>query len=127
MQAEVPDADDPDTQLNQTLIRKLDQADLILIAGEASSHCVTATTEHIVENLPAGRLERVEKPRVETARALIEDGHSIERVAEKTGFSDPERMRRAFHRAFGQPPQALRRAARLHGGGVKGPAQSVLR
>ncbi|MBF5067812.1 helix-turn-helix domain-containing protein, partial [Salmonella enterica subsp. enterica serovar Istanbul] len=36
----------------------------------------------------------------------------IERVAEATGFRDPERMRRAFIRAFGQPPQALRRAAR---------------
>jgi len=69
----------------------------------------------------------IEKLRVETARALIEDGHSIERVAAKAGFSDPERMRRAFHRAFGQPPQALRRAARLHGGGVKGPVQGVLR
>ena len=33
-------------------------------------------------------------------------------VAEATGFGDPERMRRAFIRAFGQPPQALRRAAR---------------
>jgi methylphosphotriester-DNA--protein-cysteine methyltransferase len=55
----------------------------------------------------------IEKLRVETARALIEDGHSIDRVAEKAGFADPERMRRAFHRAFGQPPQALKRAARL--------------
>jgi transcriptional regulator GlxA family with amidase domain len=33
---------------------------------------------------------------------------SIERVAQSTGFRDPERMRRAF----GQPPQSLRRAAR---------------
>lgn len=55
----------------------------------------------------------IEKLRVETARALIEDGHSIDRVAQKAGFADPERMRRAFHRAFGQPPQALKRAARL--------------
>jgi transcriptional regulator GlxA family with amidase domain len=37
---------------------------------------------------------------------------AIERVAEVTGFGDPERMRRAFIRAFGQPPQSLRRAAR---------------
>jgi transcriptional regulator GlxA family with amidase domain len=37
---------------------------------------------------------------------------AIERVAETTGFRDPERMRRAFIRAFGQPPQSLRRAAR---------------
>ena len=32
--------------------------------------------------------------------------------AKSTGFRDPERMRRAFIRAFGQPPQSLRRAAR---------------
>ncbi len=37
---------------------------------------------------------------------------AIERVAQTTGFRDPERMRRAFIRAFGQPPQSLRRAAR---------------
>jgi AraC-like DNA-binding protein len=29
------------------------------------------------------------------------------------GFADPERMRRAFLRVFGQPPQALRRVARV--------------
>jgi len=33
-------------------------------------------------------------------------------VAEAVGFGDPERMRRAFLRAFGLPPQALRRAVR---------------
>jgi transcriptional regulator GlxA family with amidase domain len=55
----------------------------------------------------------IEKLRVETARALIDDGHSIEAVARQSGFADPERMRRAFHRALGQPPQAVRRAARL--------------
>lgn len=59
MQAEVPDAADPDTQLNQALIDELDRADVLLIAGEASSHCVKATTEHIVDNLPGGRLGRV--------------------------------------------------------------------
>jgi len=31
-----------------------------------------------------------------------------------TGFGDPERLRRAFLRAFGQPPQAPRRAARAN-------------
>ena len=59
MQAEVPDAKDPDTQLNQALIAELDRADVLLIAGEASSHCVKASTEHIVDNLPSGRLHRV--------------------------------------------------------------------
>jgi transcriptional regulator GlxA family with amidase domain len=37
----------------------------------------------------------------------------IEQVAIHTGFRDPERMRRAFLRAFGQPPQAIRRHAKL--------------
>jgi nicotinamidase/pyrazinamidase len=58
VQAEVPDASDPDTQLNRRLIETLDRADLIVVAGEASSHCVRATTEHVVANL-AGRIERV--------------------------------------------------------------------
>lgn len=59
MQAEVPDQDDPDTQLNTALIAELDQADLLLIAGEASSHCVKATTEHIVANLPSRQVRKV--------------------------------------------------------------------
>ncbi|MFZ2989215.1 cysteine hydrolase [Ideonella sp.] len=59
VQAEVPDTEDPHTQLNSALIAKLDRADMLLIAGEASSHCVRATTEHIVANLPSGRPERV--------------------------------------------------------------------
>ncbi|MGO4381259.1 GlxA family transcriptional regulator [Pseudoduganella sp. RAF19] len=55
----------------------------------------------------------IEVLRVEAARAMIEAGnHSIEVVARESGFADPERMRRAFVRAYGQPPQAIRRAAR---------------
>lgn len=55
----------------------------------------------------------VEKLRVEAARELIEQGrHTFEAVAARTGFNDPERMRRAFLRAFGRPPQEIRRAAR---------------
>jgi transcriptional regulator GlxA family with amidase domain len=57
----------------------------------------------------------IEHLRLEAARAQVEDGRDpIDRVAEMTGFRDPERMRRAFVRAFGQPPQALRRAARVN-------------
>jgi nicotinamidase-related amidase len=59
LQAEVPDAADPATQLNAELIASLDQAEQLFIAGEASSHCVRATTEHIVEHLPGRRLERI--------------------------------------------------------------------
>lgn len=55
----------------------------------------------------------IENLRVEAARALMEEsGHPIDVVARQTGFSDRDHMRRAFLRAFGQPPQALRRAAR---------------
>lgn len=55
----------------------------------------------------------VENLRVEAARTLMEQSrHPIEVVARETGFADPDRMRRAFLRAFGQPPQVLRRNAR---------------
>jgi transcriptional regulator GlxA family with amidase domain len=55
----------------------------------------------------------VERLRLEAARLRVETGREpIDHVAEAAGFGDPERMRRAFLRAFGQPPQALRRAAK---------------
>ncbi len=55
----------------------------------------------------------IERLRVEVAKSRVQDSREpIELVARATGFSDPERMRRAFIRAFGQPPQSLRRAAR---------------
>ena len=56
----------------------------------------------------------VEHLRVEAARLLMEEGrHSMDVIAEETGFADRERMRRAFLRCLGQPPQAIRRNARL--------------
>ncbi len=55
----------------------------------------------------------VERLRVEAARALLDSQPlQVEDVALETGFGDAERMRRAFIRAFGQPPQALRRGAK---------------
>jgi transcriptional regulator GlxA family with amidase domain len=52
----------------------------------------------------------VENLRLEAARLMMEQGrHPIDVVATETGFADRERMRRAFLRAFGQPPQAIRR------------------
>ncbi len=56
----------------------------------------------------------IENLRVEAARLMMEQGrHPIDVVATETGFADRERMRRAFLRAFGQPPQTIRRNARL--------------
>ncbi|MNZ49103.1 transcriptional activator FtrA [compost metagenome] len=55
----------------------------------------------------------IENLRVESARLMMETGrHSIDVVATDTGFGDRERMRRAFIRAFGQPPQVIQRASR---------------
>jgi transcriptional regulator GlxA family with amidase domain len=55
----------------------------------------------------------IETLRVEAARSLMEQSrHPIDAVARQTGFSDRDHMRRAFLRAFGQPPQVLRRQAR---------------
>lgn len=63
----------------------------------------------------------VENMRVEAARVMIEQGQqSIDIIADKTGFAGRERMRRAFLRAFGQPPQALRRNARTEVSGKQG-------
>ncbi|QJP15892.1 GlxA family transcriptional regulator [Starkeya sp. ORNL1] len=58
----------------------------------------------------------VEHLRVEAARLMMESSrHPIDVVASETGFADRERMRRAFLRAFGQPPQAIRRNAQIEG------------
>ncbi|QHG73353.1 GlxA family transcriptional regulator [Ensifer adhaerens] len=55
----------------------------------------------------------VEHLRVEAARLLMEQGrHSMDVIDEQTGFSDSDRMRRAFLRTLGQPPQTIRRNAR---------------
>ena len=51
----------------------------------------------------------VENLRLEGARALMEDtSHTIDVVAQETGFGDRNRMRRAFLRAYGEPPQVIR-------------------
>src|ERR1700730_18193378 len=60
--------------------------------------------------LPA---KAIEKLRLEAARLRLEDSrHPLETIARQTGFADRERMRRAFVRVFGVPPQAMRRQAR---------------
>ena len=53
----------------------------------------------------------VERLRVEAAAALLESsGDSVQAVARRCGFGDPERMRRAFVKLLGVPPSARRRA-----------------
>jgi transcriptional regulator GlxA family with amidase domain len=55
----------------------------------------------------------IENLRIEAARLMMEQSrHPIDVIARQTGFADRDRMRRAFLRAFGQPPQVIRRNAR---------------
>jgi len=49
VQAEVPDPTDPTTQLNSGLIDTLESADLILLAGEALSHCLANTVRDVAD------------------------------------------------------------------------------
>lgn len=55
----------------------------------------------------------VEILRLEGARALMEDtNHTLDVVAQMSGFGERNRMRRAFLRTYGQPPQVIRRQSR---------------
>jgi transcriptional regulator GlxA family with amidase domain len=64
----------------------------------------------------------IEQLRLEAARVMMEDSsHPVEVVAVESGFVDTERMRRAFVRAFGHPPQAIRRNARDDSNGEGSP------
>jgi transcriptional regulator GlxA family with amidase domain len=94
--------------------------------------------EHLAEALPVERLadaarlsprqfgrafrretgetpaKAVERLRVEAARLRLQDGSEpIEQIALAVGFIDPERMRRAFVKLHGRPPQSIRRESRL--------------
>ncbi len=51
IRAEVPDSNDPATMLNVPLLKNLAAADLILVAGEALSHCVANTVRDIADNI----------------------------------------------------------------------------
>jgi transcriptional regulator GlxA family with amidase domain len=106
--------------------------------GSRFSPVLAWVRERLVERLPVDRLanraamstrnfarafaaetgmtpaKAVERLRLEAAREQVESSaEPIESIAAYTGFRDPERMRRAFIRAFGQPPQALRRTAKI--------------
>lgn len=48
VQADVPDAADVSTQLNTRFIETVNEADIVLFAGEASSHCVANTMTDMV-------------------------------------------------------------------------------
>ena len=60
VRAEVPRADDPRTQTNHELIEKCrPKSGLLFVAGEAASHCVAATLEHLFEAFCDQEIRRV--------------------------------------------------------------------
>jgi nicotinamidase-related amidase len=59
IRAEVPDPQDSETGLNTALLARLRESGTLVIAGEASSHCVRATTQHIVENWGGQDYQRI--------------------------------------------------------------------
>jgi len=104
------------TWARENLDAKLTVEDLAERAGMSSRHFTRAFIAE-TGSTPSKAIERL---RIEVARQRVQSSsEAIERVAEATGFRDPERMRRAFIRAFGQPPQSLRRAARADGADIQ--------
>ncbi len=59
IQAEVPDPAAPETLPNTALLARFAGPGLILVAGEASSHCVRASVEHLAAHLPSQRLDKL--------------------------------------------------------------------
>lgn len=58
LMAEVPDPLDSATYINRKLLNTLSQADIIGVAGEASSHCVLTTVNQIVKNIGDEHLDK---------------------------------------------------------------------
>jgi nicotinamidase-related amidase len=57
--AEVPRTDDARTQLNTALLQRLEgPSETLLVAGEALSHCVAASVDDMLAQLPKQRLQR---------------------------------------------------------------------
>jgi nicotinamidase-related amidase len=57
--AEVEDPHDPATQANPEMLRFIEDADLVAIAGEAKSHCVRATVTDLADALAPEHLRKL--------------------------------------------------------------------
>jgi len=56
--AEVPDPDDPGTALNTGFLDIIMEADMVLVAGEALSHCVKETVTQIADNIGSEQVKK---------------------------------------------------------------------
>ncbi len=59
VQADVPDPQDPDTMLNTRLIETLEKSDIILLAGQARSHCLANTVRDIANNFGEDNIQKM--------------------------------------------------------------------
>lgn len=59
VQADVPDPEDPSTSLNVGLVRTLEEADRILISGEALNFCLANTVRDIADNFGADSVKKI--------------------------------------------------------------------
>ena len=95
IEAEVPDTDDASTLTNTAFVNELREAECVFIAGEAGSHCVKATTEHLVAHLQPSELSRLvlvtdcmspvagfEAPYADFVAAMLERGLRVARAAD---------------------------------------------
>jgi transcriptional regulator GlxA family with amidase domain len=100
---------------NANLRNALSVEELADVAGQSPRQFSRAFSAETGQS-PAKAVEHL---RVEAARLLLEKGRlSLDVIADEVGFSDRERMRRAFLRTIGQPPQAIRRFGRETRGSV---------
>lgn len=74
--ADVPDDEDPTTQLNVTLLKLLKDADIIALSGQALSHCVANTVKDIADNFGEENIKKL---------VLLEDTSSNVTGFEKLG------------------------------------------
>jgi nicotinamidase-related amidase len=59
VKAEVPDPNDPGTNLNTRFIQTIEDADVVLWAGEAASHCVANTMRDTMENFGPDAMKKM--------------------------------------------------------------------
>ncbi|MBT6047956.1 MAG: hypothetical protein HOG49_14195 [Candidatus Scalindua sp.] len=49
--ADVPQPNDPSTQVNTKFLQSLENVDMLIVAGEAGSHCVKFSLEDLIDNI----------------------------------------------------------------------------
>jgi len=59
LMAEVPDPNDPGTMLNTDFLAILQNVDMVVIAGEALSHCVKETVTQIADNIGDEHIKKI--------------------------------------------------------------------